>query len=369
MRVAMLGIALDAPKDQPAETQESEGVGDLVEGRGFVVQPHMRAGRNYDHHVGGNAVRAVGAIDLPVREVAHLDQHRHADLRDVEGEVLLAEVIVRHLDLGKFDRLDGVGGDEDVDAAPGIHRLLANAAAVVDHHIDALPFVGTVHRWQRCPLTLVLEPAGAEFQISLSLIAVAFVDDDRLDGEGHDNIAVGDAVNLPRAAGRDQIKVVATAGLIFGCLREHHHVLDAQLLQHGDADVGVVVDVAQLAHRVRTVLAHRRYRQEVIRRGRRCFEEDAFLTRDASIGPVRQEHQRHRGAVLSGLAVVLPHRATATEVGVRVFAERGHCFDQRFVLVIRRSAFVAVEVVAGPTIGQRVARSWRKRDWAPGVDE
>ena len=46
-------------------------------------------------------------LDLPVREVADLHEHRHADLVDAEAEVLVAEVDVADtVTVGQVDRLD-----------------------------------------------------------------------------------------------------------------------------------------------------------------------------------------------------------------------------------------------------------------------
>ena len=52
-------------------------------------------GRHDDHHVRADAIRALGPARLPVREVADLDQHRHADLIDVERQRLLVDLDVR----------------------------------------------------------------------------------------------------------------------------------------------------------------------------------------------------------------------------------------------------------------------------------
>ena len=82
------------------------------------------------------------------------------------------------------------------------------------------------------------------------------------------------------------------------------------------ADRGVVVDVAQLAHRVRACLRHRRRRQEVVRRRARRLEEQPLHRADAAVGPERQQHQRHRRAVVAVVArcsPTSPGRSRATD--------------------------------------------------------
>ena len=55
----------------------------------------MGVGRDDHHHVRPDAIRALGARRLPVREVADLDEHRHPDLVDVERQRLLLDLDVR----------------------------------------------------------------------------------------------------------------------------------------------------------------------------------------------------------------------------------------------------------------------------------
>ncbi len=117
-------------------------------------------------------------------------------------------------------------------------------------------------------------------------------------------------------------------------------------------DRSVVVDVPQLAHGIRGTLRHRRRRQEVVRRGARRLEEEALHRRDAAVGPVRKQHQGHRGAVLTVVAVVLPQRSTATVL----LADPTHRRDELVVLGVLRSSLVAEHVVAGPPVGHRPAR-------------
>ncbi len=112
------------------------------------------------------------------------------------------------------------------------------------------------------------------------------------------------------------------------------------------AGLRVVVHVAQLPNRVRRLLRHRRCGEEVVRRGSRCLEEQPFHRPDAAIGPVRQQHQRHRGAVLAVVTVVLPQRAPTTAVGADV-AHRG---DEFVVLGVLRPPLVAAHVVPGPPV-------------------
>ena len=92
----------------------------------------------------------------------------------------------------------------------------------------------------------------------------------------------------------------------------------------------------------------------MIGRGARRLEEQALLAGDAAVGPVRQQHQGHRGAIGPVGTVVLPQRTAATQVGVGVVAEASHRVDQTLVLAIRRPALVPGEVVPRPAIAVRV---------------
>ena len=63
-----------------------------------------------------------------------------------------------------------------------------SGTTVVDGDVDALPVVGAVVGRQRRPLVAVLEPARAELEVALALVAVALVDDHRLHVERHDDV-------------------------------------------------------------------------------------------------------------------------------------------------------------------------------------
>ena len=66
------------------DAERGERVGRVVDAGVAVVQAHVGVGRHDDHQVRRDAVGPVRAVDLPVREVRHLHEHRHADLVDVE---------------------------------------------------------------------------------------------------------------------------------------------------------------------------------------------------------------------------------------------------------------------------------------------
>ena len=99
---------------------------------------------------------------------------------------------------------------------------------------------------------------------------------------------------------------------------------------------------------------HGRGREEVVGRGARRLEEQALLAGDAAVGPVRQQHEGHRGAIVAVLAVVLPQGPTTTQAGVRVVPQASHRVNQTLVFTIRRPALIAREVVPRPAIAVRV---------------
>ena len=183
MRVGVVHVAADPHEDQQRDAEERQQVGEVVEVRPLVRQVHVGRRRHDDHQVRGDAVRALGAADVPVREVADLHQHRHADLIDGETQVLIAEVDVADLDRGKLlrRRSRSVGWTMSIlrPEAPGRETV---AARRVDRDVDALPVGRTVVGGHRRPLVLVLEPAHAELEVALALVAAAVVDDDRLHG-------------------------------------------------------------------------------------------------------------------------------------------------------------------------------------------
>ena len=136
-----------------------------------------------------------------------------------------------------------------------------------------------------------------------------------------------------------------------------------------DADVGLVVGVTQLTYRVGGVVRHRRGREEVVRRGTRRLEVEAFHRGDAAVGPERQQHQRHRRsvfAVADPVAIVdLPQRPAAAVVGVG--AEAVHRLHEVVVLGVQGLGLVTAEVVRRPSVAAHVAGAGVGADRAPGV--
>ncbi len=308
----------------------------------------------------------LGTADLPVREVADLHQHRNADLVDAESQVLVTE-----LHIADRDRREGFGDDrlgrlDDVDLATRCPGRQPVATTGVDGDIDPLPFRRAVVGRHRCPFVTMLEPAHAQFQVALSLISASMVDDHGLLGERHDQVAVGDLVDVPRPDGADLGQLGAGIGLRLGLLGEDHQVLDAERLHVGHALGGIVVVVAKFANWIRAVAAHRRCGDEVIRRRAAGLEEQPLHAVDAAVGPVRQQHQRHGRAVLAVVAVVLPQRPPATMR--RIGAEGLHLVDQRLVLAVRVATLVAGEVVTSPAVALRIFGIRRQGDRVPATD-
>ena len=350
MRAAVLHIAAKAPEDQQSEAHQGDQVGDIVRSRRVVLEADMSRRRHDHHEVGCDAIRAISPVDLPVGEVAHLHQHRHTDLGDIEAEALVAHLVVADGDRVERNWIDDSHRYHDVDSSTGGHWRDADATVDVDLHVDALPLGGPIVGGHRGPLIGVLEPAGSKLEVTLALVARTAGDHHWLHGHRHDDVGLRHAINVPRATLGDQLEVTASLRLRFRGLGEHHQILDAHLLHHRHADCRVVVRVTKFPHRVRAALAHRRRREEVVGRGARGLEEQSFLTGDAAVGPVRQQHEGHRGSVFAVLAVVLPQGATTTQAGVRVVPQASHRVNQTLVLAICRSALIAREVVSRPAI-------------------
>ena len=345
-----------APHHQQHDAERREQIREQVDTRPTEVEMHIGGRGHHHHHVRSDAVRTFGAGDRPVREVTDLHQHGHPHLVDREPQILLAELHVADGDRVERYGRDGLGRLHDVDP-------VVLAAVHIGQHVDALPGCWSVVGRHGDPFVAVLEPTRAQFEIAFALVAVAPVHHNRLNGERLDDVAARHGVDVPRPDGAHLGEFGLGVGLGAGGLGEHHHVLHAERLQVRHTLGRVVVVVSQLTYRVRALLAHRSGRDEVVRRGSRGLEEQAFHAGDAAVGPVRQQHQRHGGAVLAGLAVVLPQRAAAAVL--RVGSELAHGGDQRPVLAVRRLALVAGEVVAGPRVAERVGGGGSERDGAP----
>ena len=297
----------------------------------------MGVGGDHDHHVGRDPVRAVGTAGVPVGEVADPDQHGHADLVDVERERLLLDLDVADVHLRQVDPLDGCRRRDHVDPVLLGTRL-------VDGDLDALPGLGTVVGGQRRPVGLVLEPAHPELEIALALVAGPRLDHHRLGGKRRHDFAVGQFVDRPRRRLGYQGELGPVGGLGLGGVAAQHHVADAERLELGHPGAGVELGVAQLAYRVGAGLRHRRRRHEVVRRRARRLEEQTLHRTDASVGPERQQHQRHRRAVAAVAVAVLPEGSTAAVLGSQVV----HRLHDVVVFGVRSLVLVALEVVRRP---------------------
>ncbi len=176
--------------------------------------------------------------------------------------------------------------------------------------VDALPVRGTRRRERHLPTGGVEVPRNAWLHRRLRL--VLDVPDDGLVAQGRDEVAVGDLEDVPRAGHRHLGQGGHLLGLVDGAGGVGQVVLHAQELEVRDAAGDVETRVGQAAHRV----ARRRRElggvDEVVGRRRRRLEVEALHRADAAVGPVRQEHQGHRRAVLAFAGVVrLPHGPTA----------------------------------------------------------
>ncbi len=84
--------------------------------------------------------------------------------------------------------------------------------------------------------------------------------------------------------------------------------------------------------------------QEVERGGGRGLEEEALHRTDAALGPVRQQHERHGGAISVDLLLVLPEGAAAAMLGTHLV----HRDDEVSVLGVVGLALVAGVVPVRP---------------------
>ena len=80
---------------RPASPSSVRAYDSALDAGAAVGQLDVGVGRDHHHEVGRHPVRPLGPGDLPVGEVRHLHQHRDADLVDVEGDALVADLDVR----------------------------------------------------------------------------------------------------------------------------------------------------------------------------------------------------------------------------------------------------------------------------------
>ena len=260
----------------------------------------------------------------------------------------------------------GLVGHDHVDLVL-LALAVVRRTARIDLDVDALPRVGPVVGGHRRPLVGVLEPARAELEVALALVTAAVVHHDRLHGQRYHDVGVGDLVDAPGRGLGDERELGPLRGLVLGLLGSQHHVPHAEVLELGHPHRRVVVDVAQATDGVRRLIGHRGHSEEVVRRRAGGLEEQALHGTDAPVGPERQQHERHRGAVVRVVLVVLPHRAAAPVVGV--VADALHRRHGLLVLgVVRAAPLVALEVVAGPPARDRLGVVLGGHDRPPRVD-
>ena len=189
------------------------------------------------------------------------------------------------------------------------------------------------------------------------------VDHDRFVGEGLHRRRVRDLEDRPSAR-RLAVEVghgrhLGERGVLrrgrLGLVGERRVVPDAHQLQvpHAEVEVGDR-SVRQRAHGVRRRLREGRDHHEVVRRRRGRLEVEAFHGLDAAVRPVREEHQRERGAVRADRVAALPRHPTGRQRVGRV--------EERAVLGPRLggevgggAALVPGVVVTGP-VRQEITR-------------
>ena len=345
-----LQITSTPPEETQPNAEHGEAVEEPVKACLLVLHAHIGTCRHDHHVIRRHAIRTVCAAHDPVREVADAYQDRHADLVNAELDRLLPDLNVGHLDLGQRHRFDVLHRQDVVDVSAALPRF-ADANVHVNLDVNTLPVVGPAIGGDRGPIVLTLEPAGAQFEVAFSLVARTFVDDHRLHAQRFDDVGTNQLVDVPRSGGGDEPQFVLFRRFGLRRVRADHEVSDAEVEHVLHPNLGIVVDVSQLAHRIRRAFRDRRGSDEVVRRGARGLEEEALHRANTAIGPVRQQHQGHRRAVLTVVGIVLPER-TATAVGR---SNVGHLGDDRVVLRELCPRFVPAPVVASPSVGYGAA--------------
>ena len=260
----MVNITAAAQHHQIDNAQQREKVRQAVQVGLFKRHRHVRRRGHDNHQVRRNPVRPLGALDLPVGEVTEFDHHRHTDLIDAEAERLVLQIDIGHSDRSQRYRINGLAWPHHIDMAQGsIGLVLAHIERRIK--IDSLPVRWTIVGRNRRPVLSMLKPAHPHFEVPFARVAWAAVDNNRLNCETLDQIAMGHGINSPRACAINQRQVGVAVGLGDRCLGEHHQVVHSKGLQIRDAFACIGVVVPKLANRLRPFAAHRCRRDEVIR--------------------------------------------------------------------------------------------------------
>ena len=156
-----------------------------------------------------------------------------------------------------------------------------------------------------------LSLASRSAQIQSCWVVALPVEHRRLVLERLDERAVGHLEDHPRPRGGQLGEVGVGPGGRGGLGGGGEVVAHAHQLQVADARVDVEGAVGQVALGGARRGAQLDLGEEVERRRGRRLEEQALHRADAAVGPVRQEHQRHRRAVAVDLLLVLPERPAA----------------------------------------------------------
>ena len=141
---------------------------------------------------------------------------------------------------------------------------------------------------------------------------------------------------------------------------KRHVVLDAHRLELGYTNVNVKVFVGQVSLSPRRVLRQDALIQKVERSSSRRFKEEPFHRANTSVGPIRQEHQRHWSPISVKRIVKLPH-GPPTPVGLPNLIHRRY---DVVVLGVGFSTFVSGVVPPAPT---RNFGSLSRLEDAPGI--
>ena len=288
-----------------------------------------------------------------------MHQHRRPDPVDGERDrVVAADQIAHH---GRLDI--GAGRRFRQQHSQPAHHLLA--AGVRGHALGAgflvparqghpWPFFGSVGREQRCIGAFGQERAHRCLQPGVAGVADA-VHDDRQPVQPGDGRALSHLEDDPGARGRHLLQPGHSPCLAHRVVREGHvvaHTHGPQVLRPlGDIECAVGKVALGPRRSGRQLGLH----QEMVGRRGRGLEVEALHGADAPIGPVRQQHRRHRRAVGAETAgAVLPQRRAAAPA----LADAAHGVDQVPVLGAapsvrgRLAALVALEVVLHPVGAQ-----------------
>ena len=179
--------------DEAGGAEEGKGPGEVFDGGGAVAELDVGVCGDHHHPVGCDAVGAVCSGDGPVGEVRDLDEHRDADLVDVEGHA-----VGGHLDSADGDGCEfALGSETEV-----VEEFAAGVVEPAGDQVDAGPLIRSVCCDDHVPTFGIVEPGDGGVSPGAPGLG-GVVDHDGLVLQGLDDVAVVDQVHGPRIGERD----------------------------------------------------------------------------------------------------------------------------------------------------------------------